>query len=290
MKKILLATDLGSNSDRAMERAITLANETGAKLHIIHATPAYAHPAKKKATIALKQNAEELIRFYLDGYKSTSGLDISITVMQGGDAFAHILDYAYKIKADLIVMGMHGKAKFRDLFVGTTLERVVRKGGKPVLMVKNKVAGPYKNVLAGIDFAPGSRSALRMAMEFAPKATFCVVHSYDIPHYAKTSYVYSMSKAIVEERCQKDLKAFLKTETAYFKKEHGGMPVKLKGKLVVGSVYDSLVRQASAVKADVIAIGAHEHFGYVLPSSKLGGVAEDILANPPCDVLIAGDQ
>ena len=74
-----------------------------------------------------------------------------------------------KIKTDLIIMGMHSKAKFRDLFVGTTVERVVRKGVLwPVLIVKNKPTGPYKNIVAAIDFAPGSKSALRTGYGIVP--------------------------------------------------------------------------------------------------------------------------
>ena len=40
MKNILLATDLGPNSDRAMERAIKLAKEQRATLHVVHVAAA----------------------------------------------------------------------------------------------------------------------------------------------------------------------------------------------------------------------------------------------------------
>jgi nucleotide-binding universal stress UspA family protein len=287
MKNILLATDLAANSDRAMERALKLAKENCAKLHIVHVLPGYK---EKKLTSSLKEDTEDLIKGYVYDYKDSQGLSITITALQGDEAYAEILGYAKKIKADLIVMGMHGKTKIRDLFVGTTLERVVRKGIWPVLMVKNKpTGGPYQSIMASVDFDPGSRAALRMAMEIAPKAVFSVVHAYNIPVYVgETSYLYIESIAAMEEEQQKILDAFLKTETTHFKKEHNGATSRLSCKLVGGPTYDTLVKQAKNAKADVIALGAHGRIG-VMPG-KLGGTAQDILANPPCDVLVARDR
>jgi nucleotide-binding universal stress UspA family protein len=128
-----------------------------------------------------------------------------------------------------------------------------------------------------------------MAMEIAPKAVFSVVHAYNIPVYVgETSYLYIESIAAMEEEQQKILDAFLKTETTHFKKEHNGATSRLSCKLVGGPTYDTLVKQAKNAKADVIALGAHGRIG-VMPG-KLGGTAQDILANPPCDVLVARDR
>ncbi len=283
MRKILLATDLGANSDRAMERALKLAKEAGAQLHIVHALPSYK---AKKLVSSLKEDTEDLIKGYLYDYKDAENLDIVIKALQDGEFYAQILEYARKIKADLIVMGIHGKTKMRDLFVGTTLERVVRKGHWPVLMVKNKPTGPYQSVLAGVDFAPGSRAALRMALEIAPNAVFEVVHAYHDP----VIYPVGMPEVMVEvhnhtlKNQKKTLDAFLNTERSHFQKEHGGNAKRMAGKLLEGPVYDMLMHEVKKTKADIITIGAHGRMG--LMPGKLGGTAFDILANPPCDVLV----
>jgi universal stress protein E len=53
------------------------------------------------------------------------------------------LRMAADINTDLIVMGAHRKQFLRDVFVGTTVERVIRTGPYPVLMVNNEVSsGP----------------------------------------------------------------------------------------------------------------------------------------------------
>lgn len=286
MENILLTTDLASSSDRAMERAVRISKSTGAKLHILHIAAPYPLPGKEASALSFQQDGENLVRAHLDSYREAGGVDADITILQGGEVFAHILEQAHKVKADLIVMGVHGKARFRDLFVGTTIERVVRRGVKPVLMVKDKPTGPYQDVIAGIDFTPGSRSALRLALELSPKAAFRAVHTYDLPVYhSETAYVYVESQALAEEAQHKNLDAFLKTEITHFKKENGDALPKLTGRIVQGPVRETLIRQAKEAKADLITLGAHGRPGFT--ASKLGGVAEDILADPPCDVLIA---
>lgn len=285
MKKILLATDLSSKADYAFKRAVQLSKETGAKLHIVHVEPPYAYPKKRKPRDYMKVDKEDLIALFLDA-NGTSRFDAVINVIRSSEPFAEILEYAHKIKADLIVMGMHSKTKFRDLFVGTTIERVVRKGVAPVLMVKNREARPYRRVLTPTDYAPGSRAALRLAMELSPKASFQIIHAMEFPPtpYIVSSYEDVESQVIEEDKQERMLDAFLKTESGYFKKEHGGA-AKLTARLIKGLPYDVLMKQAGMQNADLIAMGAHGQTGLAL--SRLGGVTEEILARPPCDVLIA---
>jgi nucleotide-binding universal stress UspA family protein len=47
-----------------------------------------------------------------------------------------ILDAAAELKADLIVMGTHGRTGFRRLVLGSVTEEVLRKAPCPVLTVK----------------------------------------------------------------------------------------------------------------------------------------------------------
>lgn len=286
MKNILLATDLASSSDRAMERAAMLAKNLEAQLHILHVAAAYPVPGQKHMPKPFQQAGEDLIRAHLDSYREAGGVNAEITILQGGDVFAHILEQAHKVKADLIVMGVHAKAKFRDLFTGTTVERVIRRGVKPVLVVKNKPTTPYQNIIAGVDFTPGSRAAMRLALEISPKATIRAVHTYDMPVYhSETSYVYVESKALAEKAQKKDLDAFLKTEIAHFKQENNDILPKLTGRIIQGHIPEILIQQVQEAQADMITLGTHGRPGFTI--SKLGGTAEEILANPPCDVLIA---
>ena len=65
---------------------------------------------------------------------------------------------------DLIVMGSHRKQLLLDIFVGTTIERVIRKGSFPVLMVNHEAQRKYENVVAAVDMSDASANALRVAL------------------------------------------------------------------------------------------------------------------------------
>lgn len=282
MKNILLATDLEANSDRAMERALKTAEQQKASLYIIHVIPAYK---KRPMGEAFKKDAEQLIKAVLaDEFPQYKHVDVQIEVVDSKEAYSKILEYADKIKADLIVMGLHGKTKFRDLFVGTTVERVIRKGRRPVLMVKNKAIVPYDNIISGIDLAPASRNALRLALELFPKADFDIVHTYPLPHTGALAHQYAIQVFdSYRESHEEAMSAFTNTEENYYSKKYNKTK-KFNIHISEGSPLKEILKVAKKRSADLITIGAHGKS--MITPSKIGGVAEDILSNPPCDILI----
>lgn len=284
MKNILLATDLKTETNRALDRAVKLASRLSAKLHIIHVCHLYSWGKKKKQSFSLKKDAEEMLKTLLNTHMDVKNIKTSITVIEGGEIYGEILKHAEKVNAGLIIMGMHGKKKFSDMFVGTTIERVIRKGIRPVLMVKDKANSEYKTVLVGTDFSDGSRQAFRVAANLVPNATFRLVHTYgycpiDLRDHTAWYADETMAKIAnkkLEEFAQKNEKMLknlgVKEGHVYLEK-------------VRGEACSILFSEVTKGKNDLIAIGTHSHL--TLMPNKLGGTAKAILSNPPCDVLIA---
>ena len=81
-----------------------------------------------------------------------------------GDPFEGILRTAADVNADLIVMVSHRRQLLLDIFTGTTIERVIRKGSFPVLMVNNEAQRRYEKVVAPVDMSDASANALRVAL------------------------------------------------------------------------------------------------------------------------------
>jgi universal stress protein E len=67
------------------------------------------------------------------------------------------------LRADLLVMGPHRRALFKDVFVGTTLERVLRRVGVPVLVANRDGSADYRHVLVAVDLSVDSAAALAAA-------------------------------------------------------------------------------------------------------------------------------
>jgi hypothetical protein len=66
----------------------------------------------------------------------------------------------------------------RTWLVGTTMEKIVRKGDRPVLAVKRPVRAPYDRVLVATDFSDPLRQALRLGLRLAPGAKIYLLHAY----------------------------------------------------------------------------------------------------------------
>lgn len=168
MNKILIATDLSPRSDRALDRAVSLAQQHRAHLFVTHIVD-----EDLPASVAdkLKAAADQVIREHLASLRAAKGLAIEVKVVFGKD-FADILQQAQDEEVDLIVVGMHREDAFKDMFLGTTVERVLRKGDFPALVVKNRVHRPYKRVVVAIDFSVYSRRAVEFALKLVPSGEF----------------------------------------------------------------------------------------------------------------------
>lgn len=279
MKNILLATDLGTETNRAFGRAVKLASTLSAKLHIVHICPVYAFSKKKKTAISLKQEAEDTLKNSLAGTKGLKKSETSLTVIEGGETFAEIIDHAKKVKAGMIIMGIHGKIKLVDMFTGTTIERVIRKGITPVLMVRDKPQNNYGNVLVGADFSDGSTQAFHIALELAPGGAFHLLHSYMYMGGHMARYMEEVLADLAQDKMEK----FVEKNKGLLKK-YKVAPQNLHVGTVKGEPYSCLISAATRIKPDLIAIGTHSHVS--LMPYTLGGTAKEILSDPPCDVLI----
>ena len=277
MKSLLMATDLSARSDRALERAVSLAQEHDADLTILHVVdedlPASLANAHEKA-------ARQDIRKHLDKQFSGAAPRISIEVLFGR-AYVDILEMSEKTKAEMIVLGLHREASGGDLFRGTTVERVIRNGDIPTLLVKDRVGGPYGRVIVGVDFSVYSRRAVEFAVNFAPTGEFYLVHAYDVPF--KGFLPGHDTRREVKKEHQVAFEKMIGDEMATFLAAQERQALKIETVLEEGTVRDVIKRQTRHLNPDLLVIGTHGRTG--VAHAFLGSVAEDLLRDPPCDVL-----
>ena len=158
--QILAATDFSTRSNRALRQAGLLAQPGNAQLHIVHVVDD-DHP--EELIRVEKREAERLLDEQAASMPELSGVQPRLMVVTG-DPFDGILKAASGVNADLIVMGSHRKQLLLDIFIGTTIERVIRNGSFPVLMVNHEAQRKYENVVAAIDMSDASANALRVAL------------------------------------------------------------------------------------------------------------------------------
>jgi nucleotide-binding universal stress UspA family protein len=158
--QILAATDFSTRSNRALRQAGLLAQPGNAQLHIVHVVDD-DHP--EELIRIERREAERLLNEQAASMPELSGVNPRLMVVTG-DPFDGILKAATGVKADLIVMGSHRKQMLLDIFIGTTIERVIRNGSFPVLMVNHEAQRKYEKVVAAVDMSDASANAARVAV------------------------------------------------------------------------------------------------------------------------------
>jgi nucleotide-binding universal stress UspA family protein len=149
IKRILVPVDFSDTSLHALDYAIEFGKPFKAALTVLfvvepvyYATPADLYgPAADLGALLEEQRRigkEQLARLAADLKKRRVPAQ---TVLQTGTAYQVITDAARKVKADLIVLGTHGRTGFTHLLLGSVAERVVRTAPCPVITVRGKNSG-----------------------------------------------------------------------------------------------------------------------------------------------------
>ncbi len=143
-RRILVATDFSDASQRALDLALAMVRESGANLYVVHVCeiPYYGdftYPVDlvTPLTDAAQGRLEELIASLRRASPDAKG------VLKVGLAWEQILAVAAEERADVIVMGTHGRRGVAHAIMGSVAERVVRVSAIPVLTVRGReAAGP----------------------------------------------------------------------------------------------------------------------------------------------------
>ena len=274
--KVLVATDLSARSDRAVERAVLLAKATGSALTILHVVDA---ELPRRTADRLVDKARELIGEHVAALKGAEAMAPDIKVVLGTD-YKEIEDVALKFGCELIVLGVH-RNETRDLFRGTTAERVIRSRACQVLMVKARPQSDYRRIMVGVDFSDCSLRAIEFAVKLFPNAEFHLVHAFDVPF--KAFLRSDDTRQEVSRSHEEEMDRFVKGDFPALLPLLQAVPARVFQVLKQGPARDVIQDQVDELKPDLLVLGTHGRSG--IAHVVLGSVAEDLLSYPPCDIL-----
>jgi len=133
MQNILVATDFGDASTRALEVAAEIANRFGAKLTIVHAIEELSYTGSCAVAPEIRRSAAfRLAEAVKHARRQVPALE---AVVREGFAWNEIVGVAKEICADLVVVGSKGRGDDSRLLIGSVAEKVVRLCASPVLTV-----------------------------------------------------------------------------------------------------------------------------------------------------------
>lgn len=140
---ILLATDFSDPAREAADHALMLADVCGARLHLLHVVEEFSywesfnlrHFPTPEVYEELSSNARLALEALLEE-DDLGEIDVVVHVREG-KPFVEIIRVAKELDVDLIVIGSHGQSGIAENLFGSTAEKVVRKAGCPVLVIRH---------------------------------------------------------------------------------------------------------------------------------------------------------
>jgi nucleotide-binding universal stress UspA family protein len=276
--QILAATDFSTRSHRALRRAGLLAQAKGAELTLLHVVD---DDQPKDLVDIESREAERILAEQIAGTAELRGAKCRPMVITG-DPFDGILISGRLVGADLIVMGAHRKQLLRDIFVGTTIERVIRTGPYPVLMVNSEAAGPYRNAVAAVDASEPSANAIRMgrSLGLAGEESITFLHAY-LPLGKHRISAAGVQQASIDEYVASERQTARDELTAFLAAHGIDVPSLLR--LEEGEPFEVISRTVDELRPDLLIIGTQGRTG--LLKVLLGSVAEEALRRLDTDIL-----
>lgn len=142
-KRICCPIDFSDASRAAMEVAADLAKRFGGDLVLLHAypIPGYTFPdGSVMASPKMMQDLADQAQRHLEEWRAEAERLVGaprVTAEKAvGEPAAEILRVAKELRADLVVVGTHGRTGLEHALMGSIAERVVRRAHCPVLSVR----------------------------------------------------------------------------------------------------------------------------------------------------------
>jgi nucleotide-binding universal stress UspA family protein len=189
IRHILCPVDFSEYSASAVSHAAALARWYEARLTLLHVVQTVG--AMDLPPVPL----EEEERRQLDARLRTlappaPGVNVEYVLREAPEVPAEILAYARQARADLLVVGSHGRSGFERLLLGSVTEKLLRRAACPVMVVPKGLGGAqpdavpaFDRILCPVDFSEASLASLTLAMNLAQEASsaLTIMHAIEIP-------------------------------------------------------------------------------------------------------------
>jgi nucleotide-binding universal stress UspA family protein len=283
--RVLVPVDLSPVSDRLLRCTSRLPIADDATVTLLHVVSDDLAPADRR--VALKDTAVALEEMAAQLTAKREGFTVR-SVRLAGTPATEIARFARASKAELAIMGCC-RSKSGSSFLGSTAERVVRRGQLPVLIARRGV-GNYQRPALAIDGEPEARAAIRILLRTLaePRPPVRVIHAIESPYRGMYYRSLTASEAALHERQYAAEESERIDELiASALRQAGASPSAAdnwKYVLPAGPARTIVPRETNRMKADLLVLGTRGRSG--ISFAYLGSVAGDLLRNVECDVLV----
>lgn len=280
-ERILLATDFSDQANTAQAEAVRLARKHAAELHLLYVDVIALQGVGAFQDPVLPDYVRNVEQVSMHAYPGAVPPNYDRTVFKicrDSSEAAGILRYAAEIKADLIVVGTHGRSAVSELIVGSVAQAVARTAPVSVMIVGSRDRAEHPRgagVLAPVDFSAGSLDALAHAGRVAGREAVPLM-ALHVVNFDRVDHPEELEIGERERRGRAELERFVKTAQ---------LPVVAEKLVTVGPAAEVIVRIAEAHDAGLIVMAPSKHTT-LEQFMLLGSVTKAVIRHATCPVLI----
>ncbi len=295
IKNILFPTDFSSCSEEAFPHALLLARSSGAVLHILHVISdvegdVYS-PLRFSPEAAVQQKSPDVLVWDLlndlVNRHDTDDIQVQLVERRSMAVEDAILSYAESSRADLVVMGTHGRRGLQHWFLGSVAEALVNHAPCSVLTVRSlgaptDQAPTVRRILVPLSSAPHARPLLKVAKKWALAygASLDLLHVVEPPTVTNTlTGLFSIADL------SPDLQAGAERALKRLHLDTNGATLEARVHVVEGNAASEIVRFAEKEDIDLILMATRGLAG--IGHFLAGSVTERVVRRAPYPVLTA---
>jgi nucleotide-binding universal stress UspA family protein len=282
---VLIGTDLSHQSEAALRCGLDFSRLFGAEAEIVYVLPTEEYVVAGPEGMLAARDAARRDLLDLQAWISRrrthdDDAGYRVTMLEGAAADC-VLQYARDKKADLIVLGTHGRSGLGKVLLGSVAEKVFRRARAPVLTVGPNFRRPQRintirEILAPCDLSPKSHPGVRFACALARQhhAKLTVLHVVDGPNE-----VMRLDPEGAKSRIECELMEII------------GEPrheVEVHCHVECGKVAQTVLDVASEQSADLIVLGVRPSAGVL--DRFMWPIAYELVRGAACPVLTLRGQ
>jgi nucleotide-binding universal stress UspA family protein len=209
IKNVMLPTDFSEPSRMALHYAVVLARTFRARLTLLHVLE--PQPLQEIATDEIekiehkrRENALQQLGTLL-APEDEDDLDLQI-VVKSGNARKEIAAAVEQYRADILVLGTHGRSRIGRLIMGSTTEGLLRKLTIPILTVCHALSPQgFKRILFATDLSDSSLGAFKFALRMAAilRAEIIAIHALGGPVLTSGELDMPIQSDLANEACRR---------------------------------------------------------------------------------------
>jgi universal stress protein E len=286
--RVVVAIDFTKHCRIALKEAVHRASEDHSEIFAVHVMDEFLMEELKRAQstdrVTIRKEWEgKLIRFIEEaGFTEVPRIRVEVRV---GRPFDEVVEACRVRQADLLVMGAKG-SRSEPNRIGVIASKCIRQAPVDVLVVRQDAQGPFKRVLACVDFSEDSAKAMQCALHVAKQDGAEVEALFVYQSALAMALDYGGMVAPVATGAdpealanwQKDLKAFLEP----LQRADSDVVVTPVVKERV-NIREAILEQANEWHADLVVLGTRGKSG--LRELFIGTTAEKIIQHATCSIL-----